>query len=399
MSTGRSRLLELLRDHSAASQIMQTPEADLGVADVEPFPFLAIVGQEEMKLALMLAVINPFVGGVLLIGSRGTAKTTAVRSLTDLLPQRRRSLCPQGCTEERLEELGLDGICDDCARRFGHGQPLTVLERVRLVELPLNARLDDVVGQINERLALEQQRLRLERGILAQADGNILYIDEVNLLDDPVSDAILDAAAQGFYLVRRGSHNLRYRSQFLLIGSMNPEEGELRPQIMDRFGLRVVVRGLTDTALRYQAYEQALRYRRSPEELAAAYATQTMTLAEEIGQARQRLPAVMVSPSAREMALALIDALQIDSNRAEITLFEAARAYAAADERETVTVADIQAVALLALRLRQSAAASSFFGVLSREDERMKALLQQVGLDASHVMLNDETDGKAASEG
>lgn len=375
MSQSPSRLLNMLRHASPAHKLLQTPDVDLGLADVEPFPFLAIVGQDEMKLALALAVINPAVGGVLLIGSRGTAKTTAARSLTDLLPHVRRSLCANGCTEEMLEEGGMNVICKSCAQKVGYGQPLTIEDRVRIIELPLNARLEDVVGGINERVALEQQRVRLERGILAQADGNILYIDEVNLLDDGVTDAILDAAAQGFYTVRRGPLNLRYRARFLLIGSMNPEEGRLRPQIMDRFGLRAIVRGLPDGEDRFQAYRQAIQYRYSPEGLAAAYADETLLLAEEIERAKERLPQVEISAGAKALGLRLVQGLGIDSNRAEITLFEAARAYAAADERLEAVEADVEAVALLALRQRRSSALTQFYERQIEEDARVTALM------------------------
>jgi magnesium chelatase subunit I len=376
MSAPKSQLLELLK-RAPGRQVLEVPDVDLGLAQVEPFPFLAIVGQEEMKLALALAVINPRIGGVLLIGSRGTAKTTAVRSLVDLLPTRRRSVCPNGCTEEMLEQGGMTAICKDCAVRVGYGQPLTIEERVRMVELPLNARLEDVVGGINERIALEQQRVRLERGILAQADGGILYIDEVNLLEHHVTDAILDAAAQGYYGVRRGPLNLNYRARFVLIGSMNPEEGRLRPQIMDRFGLRAVVRGLTDKELRYEAYQQALWYNQNPDALAAAYAPDTLTLAQEIELARQRLPAVSVSEAARDLGLELIQQLSIDSNRAEISLFEAARAHAAADERTEANPADVQAVALLALRQRQSQTLNEFFLQQEVEDSKLRRLLEE----------------------
>ncbi|MGW8318872.1 MAG: ATP-binding protein [Candidatus Promineifilaceae bacterium] len=377
MAESRSRLLDLLKSESVAHHILSTPEVDLGLAEVEPFPFLAIVGQEEMKLALLLAVINPLVGGVLLIGARGTAKTTAVRSLTDILPLHRRSICPNGCTEELLEQFGIEGICDECAKRVGYGEPLTVEDRVRIVELPLNAQLEDVVGGINERLALEQRRLRLEKGILAQADGNILYIDEVNLLEDAVTDAILDAAAQGYYTVRRGPLNLQYRSRFMLIGSMNPEEGQLRPQIMDRFGLRAVVRGLADPKMRYLAYEKALSYSLNPEQLALAYAEHTMALAEEVIEARNRLRQVTISEPAQELGLELIAARQIDSNRAEMTLFEAARAYCAADDRQEVLPEDIEAVSLIALRLRQSNSLNNFFRLQREEDEMLRTLLSE----------------------
>ena len=196
MSKPRSRLLDILLGHSAARKVLRAPDPELGLAEIEPFPFLAIVGQQEMKLALTLAIINPLVGGVLLVGSRGTAKSTAVRSLTDLLPLRHQSLCENGCTEEILDANGIGAICNDCAQRVGYGEPLTVEEKVRIVELPLNARLDDVVGGASVREAKDQPGL--QKGILAQADGNVLYIDEVNLLDDQVTDAILDAAAQGY---------------------------------------------------------------------------------------------------------------------------------------------------------------------------------------------------------
>ncbi|HEX9028003.1 MAG TPA: AAA family ATPase, partial [Anaerolineales bacterium] len=202
-------------------------EADAGLAVSLPFPFLALVGQSQMKLALLLCLVNPSVGGVLLIGQRGTGKTTAVRSLVDLLPQVPRSLCYYGCMPEDVEAGGIDAVCPECARKYASGEPLAVLDRVRLVDLPLNARLEDMVGGLDERLAV-QDRVRLKRGILAQADRNLLYVDEVNLLAGDLVNAILDAAAQGSYTVRRGPLSATYRSRFVLIGSMNPEEGKLR---------------------------------------------------------------------------------------------------------------------------------------------------------------------------
>ena len=373
MSQPRSQLLDLLQQRSAQTTAVSAT-TDFVSADDEPFPFLAIVGQQEMKLALLLALINPNVGGVLLVGPRGTGKTTAVRGLVDLLPQVTRSLCAYGCTEAMLEAGGMDALCPECAQKVGYGEPLTTLDNVRMFELPLNARLEDVVGGINERLALEQQRLRLERGILGHANGHILYIDEVNLLEGTVTDAILDAAAQGHYTVWRGALKLRYASRFTLIGSMNPAEGQLRPQLMDRFGLRALVPGLTDPALRFQAYEHAALYRQEPEALAAAYAEQTLALAAEIQAARQRLPQVTLAEAARQHGLGLIQQLSIASNRAEMTLFEAARAHAAADGREVAEVADINAVALLALRQRRSDQLTAFFTQQQREDEEISVI-------------------------
>lgn len=373
----RSNLLDLLLD-APSQKIKAMPDMDIGQAEQEPYPFLAIVGQFEMKLALMLSLINPQVGGVLLIGPRGTAKTTAVRSLIDILPNVRRSLCVNGCTEERLEEGGMDAICLDCAQKVGYGEPLTIADKVRILELPLNARLEDVVGGINERVALEQNRVQLERGILAHADRNILYIDEVNLLDDPITNAILDAAAQGHYTVRRGPLKLQYRSRITLIGSMNPEEGRLRPQIMDRFGLRAVVKGLEEMEERYMIYERAVAYQKYPAQFASRFAESTLTLAEDIDEARQLLPKVQVSPEAKQLGLTLIKEMQIDSSRAEITLFEAARAHAAADERPFVSAEDIHAVATISLRQRRSMAMEQFFIQQAEEDETIRSLLQTV---------------------
>ncbi|MEJ5223024.1 MAG: ATP-binding protein, partial [Anaerolineales bacterium] len=220
------RSLRELIDYVSGKSLPPVTAGDAGLAEPLPFPFLAIVGQTEMKLALLLGLINPNIGGILLIGPRGTAKTTAVRSLLDILPQVERSLCYYGCLPEDVETGGIDAVCPDCAQKYARGEPLTKPDRVRLVELPLNARLEDVVGGIDERAAVHE-RLKIRRGILAQADRNLLYIDEINLLPDEIVDAILDAAAQGIYTVRRGPVAATYRARFVLIGSMNPEEGRL----------------------------------------------------------------------------------------------------------------------------------------------------------------------------
>jgi magnesium chelatase subunit I len=234
MAKRKSQLLEILYSDNLAAEVVKSAAQhryERGLASELRFPFLAIVGQKEMKLALILALINRQVGGVLLVGARGTAKTTAVRGLLDLMPVVERSTCEYGCEPEDLYNYGLEGVCQECAQKLGMGDPITEPDIMRLVELPLNTRLEDVVGGINERVALEQKRVLLERGILSQADQNMLYIDEVNLLDKVIIDAILDAAAQGQYTVRRGPTAATYRSRLTLIGSMNPEEGELRPSL------------------------------------------------------------------------------------------------------------------------------------------------------------------------
>jgi magnesium chelatase subunit I len=349
-------------------------EADAGLAEMLPFPFLALVGQMEMKLALLLALINPSIGGVLLIGPRGTGKSTAVRSLVDLLPQVPRSLCHYGCLPEDVEIGGVDAVCPDCARKYGQGEPLAALDSVRLVELPLNARLDDVIGGIDER-AVVHERVKLRRGILSQADRNLLYVDEVNLLDDDVVDAILDAAAQGSYTVRRGPISATYRSRFVLIGSMNPEEGQLRPQIMDRFGLRVVVQGLTNTTERLEAYRRTRAYLENPRKTVAQYAGETAIARAEIQAARDLLSQVSLNDDVAHMGLELIDKFKIDSLRAEITLFESARAHAAADYRTEVFTEDLCQTALMALRFRRSAFLTDFICQQKAEDVEILAML------------------------
>jgi len=346
-------LKELIESVSGRGVSSPGDREDAGIAEALPFPFLAIVGQKELKLALILALINPALGGVLLLGPRGTGKTTAVRSLVDLLPKIPRSLCFYGCLPEDIETGGIDAVCPDCAKKFAEGQPLSKMDRVRLVELPLNARLEDVVGGIDERVALHD-RLRLKRGLLAQADKNILYVDEVNLLADEVVDALLDAAAQGSYTVRRGAVSAVFRSRFVLIGSMNPEEGKLRPQIQDRFGLRVIVSGLSDPQERLEAYERVQLYLSKPRQLINQYAETTAMVQEEIQQARDELPEVTISQEAMQFGLKLISQLKIDSLRAEITLFESGRAYAAADHRSEASIDDLKAIAPMALRLRRS---------------------------------------------
>jgi magnesium chelatase subunit I len=376
VSPRTSLLLRLLEERSPAARVLRArPPVDRPVEETVRFPFLAIVGQTEMKLALVLALINPAIGGVLLMGARGTGKTTAVRGLLDLLPPVERSLCPYGCEPEAAYTLGFHMICKDCARKLGQGEPITAPDRMRLIELPLNARLEDVIGGLDEQAAMEG-KVRIRRGLLAQADQNVLYVDEVNLLDPEIANAILDAAALGRYTVRRGPLAATYRARLILIASMNPEEGPLRPQIHDRFGLRVVVRGLTDPRDRLEVYRRVRLFRTNPYALVAQWAQETAAAAAEIAEARQRLPRVAIPPELEQEAMGWIHRLGIESSRAEVALLEAARAYAAADGRETVTREDLQAVAPMALRQRRSAFIAAFIAQQEKEDEEIRAVIQ-----------------------
>lgn len=372
------RSLRELVDLVAGKSLPPLAPEEGRVTENLPFPYLAIVGQYEMKLALLLGLINPNIGGILLIGPRGTAKTTAVRSLLNILPLVERSNCPYGCLPEDIEAGGIDAVCPDCAKKYGEGIPLTSSDQVRLIELPLNARLEDVVGGIDERAALHE-RMRIRRGILAQADRNLLYIDEINLLGDDIMDSILDAAAQGSYTVRRGPLAATYRSRFVLIGSMNPEEGKLRPQILDRFGLRVIVRGLEDISERLEAYRRVQAYLTNPRQMVGQFSAEMEAAATEIRKARERVKKVVIPDRVANPAIELVQRLGVDSLRAEITWFESARAYTSADNREEVTIDDLRVVAPMALRMRRSVFMNEYFEGQVGEEKELSSLLTSVG--------------------
>jgi magnesium chelatase subunit I len=370
-------LQELLEKASGVRAVLDYDQEDSGLAENVPFPFLALVGQKQMKLSLALSLLNPNLDGVLLIGPRGTGKSTAVRSLVDLLPDVRRSLCYYGCLEEEVESGGIDAVCPDCAKKFGQGDPLSRLEKVRLVELPLNATLEDVVGGLDPRVKTNS-RQQLKRGILSRADRNLLYVDEVNLLNDQIVDAILDAAAQGQYTVRRGSMSATYRSNFTLIGSMNPEEGHLRPQIMDRFGLRVLVKGLESKEDRLEAYQRTRSYKENKRAFVAQYSHATELFRDEIQASREKISQVDLPDEIAQTGLELIEDLELDSLRSEITLFEAARAHAAADAREQVNLDDLRIVAPMALRLRRSSFIEQYIADQSTETELLENAINKL---------------------
>jgi magnesium chelatase subunit I len=370
-------LTHLLEVASSRRFLAIVEPGDRGLAESLPFPFVSIVGEWEMKLSLILAVINPAVGGVLLLGPRGTGKTTAVRSLSPLLPDVARSLCAYGCMPEDVESGGIESICPDCARKYGLGEPLTFLDRSRLIELPLHSELPDVIGGIDERSAAHQ-RMQIKPGILSHADRNLLYVDEVNLLKREVADAILDAAAQGVYTVRRGPVSATYRSRFILVGSMNPEEGSLRPQIADRFGLRAIVRGLGNSTERWEAYQRAHAFELNPRGMIEYYREETETVREEILAARKRVAGVRLAPETIRCGLEAIQKIGISSLRGTSVLFEAARAYAAADGRDRAEPADLNAVAPLALRMRRSHFMDRYASDQEQEDKAIVESFPQV---------------------
>src|ERR671921_405729 len=230
------------------------------------YPFTAIVGQERLKRALLLNAINPRVGGVLIRGEKGTEKSTAVRALARLLPlQKVVADCQSGDPPDDPQRM-----CDACHARFLAGETLPVVERpTRLVELPVNASEDRVVGSLDLEHALTEGQRRFEPGLLAQANRGLLYVDEVNLLDDHLVDVLLDAAAMGVNTVEREGISISHPARFILVGTMNPEEGELRPQLLDRFGLVVEITGINDVGGRVAVIERRMSYDATPEPFTA----------------------------------------------------------------------------------------------------------------------------------
>ncbi|MCJ2123358.1 magnesium chelatase ATPase subunit I [Methylobacterium sp. J-077] len=310
------------------------------------FPFSAIVAQDEMRQALLIAAVDPSIGGVLVFGDRGTGKSTAIRALAALLPPMRAVVgCPYNCDPDSPAES-----CPHCASTSGprksHKKPVPV------VDLPLGATEDRVVGTLDLERALGAGVKAFEPGLLARANRGFLYIDEVNLLEDHLVDLLLDVAASGVNTVEREGLSLRHPAKFVLVGSGNPEEGELRPQLLDRFGLACEVTTPRDIATRIAVVRARDAYERDPEGFCTARARDEAAIRKKILLARERLPGLAVPDSALERAAQLCLALGTDGLRGELTLMRTARALAALDGAEAVTDDHIRRVAPAALRHR-----------------------------------------------
>jgi magnesium chelatase subunit D len=296
-------------------------------------PFTALVGQESMKQALVLNAVNPSIGGVLIRGEKGTAKSTAVRALATLLPDLEVVAdCVYGCPPDQPEVQ-----CAECRARVARGEDLPVAQRqMRVVDLPINASEDRVVGTIDIEAAIKHGERRFEPGVLAEANRNILYVDEVNLLDDHLVDVLLDAAAMGVNVVEREGISVWHPARFILVGTMNPEEGELRPQLLDRFGLCVDVRGLRDVTERVRVMEQ--EHRRGSEELSDEYELAEQRMRDVILKAEELHPFVEVPATMRHFAsLVCVDAGAL-GHRADIVVTRTARTLAALREAEHLVV-------------------------------------------------------------
>ncbi len=309
------------------------------------FPFSAIVGQDEMKLAILIAAVDPAIGGILVFGDRGTGKSTAVRALAALLPKMRAVVgCPYNSDPDN--PFVADGSDASKASLKSH------LIKVPVVDLPLGATEDRVVGALDLERALSQGVKAFEPGLLARANRGFLYIDEVNLLEDHLVDLLIDVAASGENVVEREGLSIRHPARFVLVGSGNPEEGELRPQLLDRFGLSVDVKTPTDLGDRVEVVKRRDAFEHDPAAFTEQWKKEDEKTRKRIVASRVRLGAVRITDAARERAAQLCMALGTDGLRGDLTLIRAARAYAALQGDAEIEDSHFKRIASPALRHR-----------------------------------------------
>jgi len=313
------------------------------------FPFTAIVGQEEMKLALLLNVIDPKIGGVMIMGDRGTGKTTTIRALADLLPE----ISVVANDPFSSDPSDPDLMSDEVRQLLEQGAEIPVThKKVQMVDLPLGATEDRVCGTIDIEKALSEGVKAFEPGLLAKANRGILYVDEVNLLDDHLVDVLLDSAASGWNTVEREGISIRHPARFVLVGSGNPEEGELRPQLLDRFGMHAEIHTVKEPGLRVQIVEQRAEFDQNPPEFLEKYKPQQEALQQQIVNAQQLLPEVKIDYDLRVKISEVCSELDVDGLRGDIVSNRAAKAITAFEGRTEVTLDDIRRVITLCLRHR-----------------------------------------------
>ena len=310
------------------------------------FPFAAIVGMDKAKLALMTVAIDPTIGGVLLSGDKGTGKSTLVRAFADVLPEIPVVKgCPFNCNPYNPLEM-----CDNCYSRYVRGEELEVVtKKMRVINLPLNVTADRLVGTIDVKKVLTEGVRAFQPGLLAEANRNILYIDEVNLLDDYIADLLLDAAALGWNIVEREGISFKHPARFILIGSMNPEEGELRPQLLDRFGLYVPVEAVKDPEMRAEIVRRVEEFHSDPVGFCRKWEPEQTKIREKVRKARELLPKVEISDDLLKLLAKTIVEMGIRTHRAEIVAAKVAKAIAALNGRVKVSLEDLKKALELAL--------------------------------------------------
>nr|UZC30114.1 magnesium chelatase subunit of protochlorophyllide reductase [Entomoneis sp.] len=313
------------------------------------FPFTAIVGQEEMKLALQLNVIDPKIGGVMIMGDRGTGKSTTIRAIADLLPEI--EIVKDDPFNSDKSDLDLMG--NEVREAIQNNESLeTELIKIPMVDLPLGATEDRVCGTIDIEKALTEGIKAFEPGLLAKANRGLLYVDEVNLLDDHLVDILLDSAASGWNTVEREGISIRHPARFVLVGSGNPEEGELRPQLLDRFGMHAEIRTVKDPILRVKVVEERTSFDQDPMIWINNYESKQQELRDRIVSAQQLLPTVQMDYDLRVKISEVCSQLDVDGLRGDIVTNRAAKAHAAYNGRDAVTIEDISKIITLCLRHR-----------------------------------------------
>ena len=313
------------------------------------FPFTAIIGQEEMKLALILNVIDPRIGGVMIMGDRGTGKSTTIRAVADLLPAIQ--VVADDPFNSSIDDFEL--MSETVKKSLENNEDLKVAyKKVPMIDLPLGATEDRVCGTIDIEKALTEGVKAFEPGLLAKANRGILYVDEVNLLDDHLIDILLDSAASGWNTVEREGISIKHPARFVLVGSGNPEEGELRPQLLDRFGMHAEIRTVRDAETRLRVVEERSNFDQNPEDCLEANQDAINALKEKIKKAQELLPKISIDYEKRVKISQVCGTLNVDGLRGDIVTNRAAKAFAAYNDRTEVTVEDIEKVITLCLRHR-----------------------------------------------
>lgn len=357
------------------------------------YPFSAIVGQERMKRALILNAINPQIGGVLIRGERGTAKSTAARALAALLPPLEVvEFCRFNCDPTRP-----DMFCDECRDRLqASGSLPTASINTPFVDLPVSATEDRVVGTLDIEKAIQKGERHFEPGVLAAANRGVLYVDEVNLLDDHVVDLLLDSAAMGVNVVEREGISFQHPARFVLVGSMNPEEGDLRPQLLDRFAHAVDVIGLTNPGDRVEILRRRINFEQSPELFADTYERAEEDECARIITARQLYPLVKYSDKDLYTIATLTASFRVDGHRADIVILRTARAQAAYDGRAEITDRDILLAAELALPHRMK---KQPFQESVLNPEQLQTNMRQARAEAERNMPEDAQEQESEGAG
>lgn len=335
------------------------------------YPFSAIVGQEKMKEALILNIINPSLGGVLIRGEKGTAKSTLVRAIADLMEKRKENDCEFHCNPYDVTQM-----CNECKEKLRNNEDINIVDGVmKVVNLPVSATEDRVVGTLDIEYAIKTGEKKFEKGILGLANRNILYVDEINLLDDNIVDVLLDSAAMGINTIEREGISFSHPAKFILVGTMNPEEGDLRPQLLDRFGLVVDVVGEKNIEQRVEVIKRRLAFENNPVDFVKGYESEEKKLQKQIERAKELLKEVTCDEELYKIIAKIGIELGVDGHRADISIIKTAMTIAAFENRKNVEKSDVVRAAILCLphRMRKNPFDDSIL-----EEDEIKRLIEEM---------------------